>query len=84
MTKQEILDGLEGLKDMVNHVGKQTIDALKAGVSGLEESAAVICPEVYGTSEKEVVPEPQEEKPFVSGGRFAEKKTVPHGTKKKK
>jgi len=37
MTKQEILDALEGLKDYVNDHGKRQIDALKGGIMGLEE-----------------------------------------------
>lgn len=80
MTKQEILDGLEGLKDMVNHVGKQAIDAIKAGVMGLQVVDPIAPIVVEGEPEVHV---PKEEA-FVSGGRFAEKKPVPHGTKKKK
>ncbi len=37
MTKQEILDALEGLKDSTNHAGKQSIDGIKAGVRALLE-----------------------------------------------
>ncbi len=32
MTKQEILDALEGLKDFVNSAGKQSIDGIKAAI----------------------------------------------------
>ena len=59
MTKQEILDGLEGLKDMVNNNGKVQIDALKAGVTGLLEPEPLreIEPEPVA-EEKALDPEP--------------------------
>lgn len=41
MTKQEILDSLEGLKDYVNDTGKRSIDGIKAAVSTLQESPPV-------------------------------------------
>lgn len=57
MTKQEILDGLEGLKELTNTNGKITIDALKAGISGLEEPTPKPLPKV---EEKEPDQEPEE------------------------
>lgn len=38
MTKDHILEALEGLKDFVNASGKQAIDAIKAGVHVLQEA----------------------------------------------
>lgn len=35
MTKQEVLDGLDGLKDLLNDGGKAQVEGLKAGVRGL-------------------------------------------------
>ena len=70
MTKQEVLDALESLKDLTNHTGKQSIDGIKAGITMnlLDRDAAIV------PSEPEVKPEEEpQEKPFVSGGRFAEK-----------
>lgn len=70
MTKQEILNGLEGLKDMVNYNGRAAIDALKVAVMGLME-----LPPIQPVPPQTPPPQP-EEKP-------KPKKIVPHGTKKK-
>lgn len=53
MTKQEILDSLEGLKDYVNDTGKRSIDGIKAAVSALQESPP---PEVIEPPKEEVKP----------------------------
>jgi hypothetical protein len=37
MTKAEILDGLEGLKDLTNETGKKEIANLKAAVGSMPE-----------------------------------------------
>lgn len=38
MTKQEIIDALEGLKDFINDNGKRSIDSLKTAVAGLSDA----------------------------------------------
>lgn len=37
MTKQQILDTLESLKELTNDTGKQTIDSVKASIHVLQE-----------------------------------------------
>lgn len=60
MTLDEILSGLEGLKDFVNDHQKPHIDALKAGVRALVEK--VEAPVVQEAEVVESKPEvPQEE-----------------------
>ena len=77
MTKQEILEALEALKDHTNHEGKQAIDGIKAGVLILQESeTSTPAPEGGTPVNPETASEERtEEQPhkFVSGGRFAEK-----------
>lgn len=71
MTKQQILDGLEGLKELINANGKIQIDGLKAAIMMLEE----VIPEMV---QKEV--EAQEDEstdaviPVVSRGTKRKKK----------
>lgn len=60
MTKQEILNALEALKDFVNHEGQQAIDGIKAGVLELRESAAIT--EVPPGIPKEEEPDMKKEK----------------------
>lgn len=73
MTKQEILDGLEGLKDLVNNNGKAQLDALKASVMGLEEPVVVVPEPVI-----EKKPEPKHEV-----HAKVETKAKPHVSKRK-
>lgn len=66
MTKQDILDGLEALKDLVNVNGKVQLDNLKAGVMGLEERvpdppAVVTVDEALSAWAPEPTPEPKPE-----------------------
>lgn len=56
MNKQQILEALEGLKELTNDNGKRTIDAVKAGIHFLQEEAQVAQPEPPRRFEP--VPEP--------------------------
>lgn len=58
MTKQEILDALESMKEMTNDSGKRSLDAIKAGVRGLLE-----LPEPVHQERTLVEPILEEEKP---------------------
>lgn len=78
MTKQEILDGLEGLKDLVNHIGKSQIDALKAGVVGLEEPSYPVPLIAQYEQAVEVLKEAEKPK------KAEPVKAVSHGTKRKR
>lgn len=40
MNKQQILEALEGLKELTNDSGKRTVDAVKAGIAFLQEDIA--------------------------------------------
>ena len=75
MTKQEVLEALEALKDHTNHEGKQAIDGIKAGVMQFME-LPLQQPVPDQTPPPQPKEEPTEDAPeeFVSGGRFAEKK----------
>ncbi len=92
MTKEEILNALEGLKDFVNHVGKQSIDSIKAGVRGLAEppvvpAEAYYAPEPVADTEEVHLTEkmsPEEEAEVFEPKNVVKKKVVPHGTKKKR
>lgn len=42
MTKQQILDTLESLKELTNDTGKQTIDSVKASIHALQEPEPVV------------------------------------------
>lgn len=42
MTKQELLDGLEGLKDMLNDGGKYQVETLKGAVRELVPDAEAV------------------------------------------
>lgn len=75
MTLDEILSGLEGLKDFVNDHQKPHIDALKAGVKALVEK--VEPPVVQEAEVVESKPEvPQEEVKEESKEDFAPKNVV--------
>jgi hypothetical protein len=79
MTKQEILDVLEALKELTNDTGKQTIDSVKAAVQFLREPVPI--------EEKPPVPEPEPEpeippKVFKPLNVKVNKKPVKKGAKK--
>ncbi len=66
MTKAEILAALEGLKDYVNHLGKQQIDGIKAAVMALAEPEPVVMeelPEAEEPVDAEPTDEPAENPP---------------------
>lgn len=79
MTKDEIVAGLEGLKDLVNDNGKRSLDVLKAAVKTLDvreaKPAEEVVPESYQVPEEEPVkPEPS----------FVPKNVVKRGKRKVK
>ncbi len=59
MTKQEVLDALEALKEMTNDSGKQALDAIKAGVVRLCECGPE---DTVAAQDDAWKPEPEEEK----------------------
>lgn len=79
MTKQEILDSLEGLKDLTNDSGKRTIDGIKAAVMGLLEPG-------HTKKEVEQKPEPEiKEEPFRTFNKVEHpKKAAPRSLKHSK
>ena len=99
MTKQEVLDALEGLKDMVSEHGKGRIESIRVGVMALKEDWAPEEPEELPKTERseeaegvvkpleEVPPEPAEEaeleKPFKPHTRSKPKPEAKKGHKKK-
>lgn len=58
MNKQQILEALEGLKELTNDSGKRTIDAVKAGIAFLQEEHSVE-PEPPRRFEPEPEPQPE-------------------------
>ena len=60
MTKQQILDALEGLKDLTNDSGKREIDAVKAGILFLQEDPEQRWPVKEREADKAAEPEPIE------------------------
>lgn len=87
MTKQQILEALEGLKELTNDNGKRVIDAVKAGVHFLQEE-----PETRWPAKEEEKPQPPEAEPEVKEEAPSEPgheepavaNTHPHHLKKKK
>lgn len=58
MTKQEILDGLEALKDSTNNAGKLSIDGIKAAIFAWPEA-----PPLQPEGLPEAPPEPEVREP---------------------
>jgi hypothetical protein len=59
MNKQEVLDGLEGLKDLTNDSGKKAVESLKAAVGKLTEPVDLNAKVEKVVTHKPVVHEPQ-------------------------
>lgn len=63
MNKQQILEALEGLKELTNDSGKRTVDAVKAGIAFLQEEAQIAQPEPSRRFEPGPITEPDPEPP---------------------
>lgn len=86
MTKQQILDTLEALKELTNDTGKQTIDSVKASIHHLHEQppitlVPIVAPPPPKTEEPKPKPE-QEPKPKVFKPLNVATKKKPKGAKK--
>lgn len=78
MTKQQILEALEGLKELTNDNGKRTIDAVKAGIHFLQEEPEAPGPQPEPTRRFQPEPEP------IPGPEPAKEEFHPLNVKKKR